>query len=43
MLSPREMKARLRMADDVPIVNFGVAIAEMHGILARALTPFSVF
>ncbi|MBC7345773.1 MAG: hypothetical protein H5U03_10215, partial [Clostridia bacterium] len=24
----------------VPIVNYGVAIAMMHGILRRALSPF---
>ena len=43
MLNEREMKARIRHSADcgVPITNYGVAIAQMHGILKRALTPFS--
>ena len=42
MLNEREMKARIRHSADcgVPITNYGVAIAQMHGILKRALTPF---
>lgn len=42
MLNGKEMEARLRRAEDagVPIVNYGVAIAQMHGILERSLRPF---
>lgn len=43
MLNRREMAFRIRAAHDagVPIVNYGLAIAQMHGILERALRPFS--
>lgn len=42
MLNAKEMKYRLRCASDagVPIVNYGVAISHMHGILERSLRPF---
>ena len=42
MLSEKEMQSRLRRAKaaGIPIVNYGVAIAQMHGILARSLRPF---
>lgn len=42
MLNGKEMEHRLRRAADagVPIVNYGVAIAQMHGILERSLMPF---
>ena len=42
MLNEREMKYRLRHANDcgIPITNYGTAIAFMHGILIRALSPF---
>lgn len=42
MLNDREMKRRVELAASagVPIVNYGVAIAEMHGILRRSLEPF---
>lgn len=42
MLTAREMKYRLRQAKDTgtPITNYGIAIAQMHGILARSLSPF---
>lgn len=42
MLHEKEMKYRIRKAEDegVPIVNYGVAIAYMKGILERSLTPF---
>lgn len=42
MLTAREMKYRLRHAADcaVPITNYGIAIAKMHGILSRSLSPF---
>lgn len=42
MLNEREMKHRIRQAAEagVPITNYGVAIAQMHGILKRSLGPF---
>lgn len=42
MLGAKEMDSRQRLARDtgVPIVNYGIAIACMHGILPRALDPF---
>lgn len=42
MLNEKEMKSRMQRADaqTVPIVNYGVAIAHMHGILHRSLAPF---
>jgi len=42
MINRREMLARLMRARQagVPIVNYGVAIAALHGILGRALSPF---
>lgn len=42
MLNEAEMKSRVSRAisADVPIVNYGVAIAHMHGILRRSLEPF---
>ncbi len=42
MLNEKEMKNRMQKADamNVPIVNYGVAIAHMHGILKRSLAPF---
>ncbi|MBR4164683.1 MAG: [Lachnospiraceae bacterium] len=42
MLSDPEMRARIRKAEEcgVPIVNYGIAIAHMHGILKRCLSPF---
>ena len=42
MLNGKEMEARLRRSADagVPVVNYGVAIAQMHGILERSLRPF---
>ncbi|MBR1672559.1 MAG: [Fretibacterium sp.] len=41
-LNGREMQSRLERAAQagVPIVNYGVAIAQMHGILQRSLEPF---
>ena len=41
-LNEREMKYRIRCASDlgVPITNYGIAIAYMHGILKRSLGPF---
>ena len=42
MLNEREMHSRLERAaaQGVPMTNYGVAIAQMHGILKRALSPF---
>ena len=42
MLNQREMLSRLRYAEDggVPMTNYGVAIAQMHGILRRSLALF---
>ena len=42
MLNEREMKYRLRLAEDsgIPMTNYGIAIAYMHGILQRSLSPF---
>ena len=42
-LNPKEMAARQRLAKEqqVPITNYGVLIAALHGILPRALAPFS--
>lgn len=42
MINEREMNNRIDecVAQGVPIVNYGVAIAHMHGILRRALMPF---
>ncbi|MBR5619988.1 MAG: [Clostridia bacterium] len=42
MLNETEMQNRISAAagQGVPIVNYGVAIAQMHGILRRSLEPF---
>lgn len=42
MLTPREMQRRTAQAAaaGVPMVNYGVAIAQMHGILRRSLHLF---
>ena len=44
MLNEKEMKNRIARAEaaGVPIVNYGVAIAHMHGILERSLEPLGV-
>lgn len=41
-LNEREMKYRLKCAEDagVPMTNYGIAIAHMHGILERSIAPF---
>ena len=41
MLNEREMQSRLSRAaaQGVPVVNYGMAIAHMNGILARAVRP----
>lgn len=42
MLNEREMKYRLSCAGDqgVPITNYGILIAYLHGILKRSVAPF---
>lgn len=42
MLNRREMLSRLLQAREagVPIVNYGVLLAYVHGVLKRALSPF---
>jgi [FeFe] hydrogenase H-cluster maturation GTPase HydF len=42
MVNRREMLSRIMQVREtnVPIVNYGVAIAHLHGILRRALSPF---
>lgn len=42
MLNEREMVYRYKCAEDqgVPITNYGIAIAHMHGILKRSVEPF---
>ncbi|MDO5547153.1 MAG: [FeFe] hydrogenase H-cluster maturation GTPase HydF [Eubacteriales bacterium] len=42
MLNEREMKSRIAHAIDeqIPMTNYGIAIAYMHGILARSVAPF---
>ena len=42
MLNEREMKSRIERAVDakIQITNYGTAIAQVHGILKRSLSPF---
>ncbi|MBP3665900.1 MAG: [FeFe] hydrogenase H-cluster maturation GTPase HydF [Clostridia bacterium] len=42
MLNEKEMAHRMEIAEraGVPMVNYGVAIAHMHGILKKSLSPF---
>jgi len=42
MLNPREMRYRQRVAAEagVPMTNYGVLLAKVHGILERAIEPF---
>lgn len=42
MLNAREMSSRIAYAEDmeIPMTNYGVAIAQMNGILKRSLAPF---
>ena len=42
MLNAEEMHSRMQRAKaaGVPVVNYGVAIAHLHGILRRSLAPF---
>lgn len=43
MLNEREMKYRYKCAEDqcIPITNYGIAIAHMHGILKRSIELFA--
>lgn len=43
MLNAREMQSRLAYSEEegVPMTNYGVAIAQINGILKRSLEPFS--
>ena len=42
MLNEKEMMNRMMYAEsrNVPVTNYGIAIAYMHGILRRSLSPF---
>ncbi|MBO4734073.1 MAG: [FeFe] hydrogenase H-cluster maturation GTPase HydF [Clostridia bacterium] len=42
MLNEKEMQSRIKRAQmsGTPVVNYGIAIAAMNGILNRALSPF---
>jgi hypothetical protein len=42
MINQREMLYRISLAKEqnIPVVNYGVLIACVHGILPRALEPF---
>ncbi len=42
MLNEKEMKSRIERSgkSELPMVNYGIAIAHMHGILERSLEPF---
>jgi arginine utilization protein RocB len=42
MTNRKEILYRIKKADslDIPIVNYGMLIADVHGILDRALEPF---
>ena len=43
-LNPREMRYRLQLAAEqgVPMTNYGIAIASIHGILDRAVAPLGL-
>jgi hypothetical protein len=42
MLNEKEMEYRVRYGKEkgVPMTNYGIAIAQIHGILKRSLKPF---
>lgn len=42
MLNEREMRSRARSAADeqIPMTNYGIAMAQMTGILARSVAVF---
>ncbi len=43
MLNEKEMQSRLAQCikNNTPVTNYGIAIAQMHGILKRSVEPFS--
>ena len=43
MLTPKELQRRMKITaqSGVPIVNYGIAIAKMNGILERSIDVFS--
>jgi len=45
MLNRKEMISRIMQAKraNVPIVNYGVIMAHIHGVLHRALSPFRIY
>ena len=42
MLNEREMKSRIAraVAQNVPVTNYGICIAQVHGILKRSVGMF---
>jgi hypothetical protein len=44
MLTPKQIKYRAGIADDrqVPFTNYGIAIAQIHGILDRSVEIFNL-
>ena len=42
MLNEKEMKSRISRCNEngTPVTNYGIAIAQMHGILKRSVEPF---
>lgn len=42
MITKKEMQSRIKQAEfvNVPIVNYGLMISYMHGVIPRALEPF---
>ncbi len=42
MLNPQEVSYRQQLAktENIPMTNYGIAIAYMNGILRRVLSPF---
>jgi hypothetical protein len=44
MITRRQLHNRLRPAIEagIPVTNYGMAIAWVHGIYKRAIAPFSV-
>ena len=45
MLNEKEMQSRMEYAEErnVPITNYGIAIAYMNGILKRSIAPLPEF
>ena len=44
MIQAKEMRRRLKVlaAGGVPVVNYGVLLSYLHGVLDRALSPFDL-